>query len=480
MKITNIQHPKIHLDGNNTNPNSEKGDDFFTHLNEYQGLSKNQQKSKDYPNIIIFDEEGNIICDIEDQEDIISGESKILMFPIEETDEIEEIEKTNEVSENKKNHNIDNSNNQIYSIPVLQTKLMSNQSEDMSEYQNKNFIAKIDINASVIEKNINSNELSNISFSEQSVAIGENESNKSVIVPNGKSLDVVQLKEGNESNKSVIVPNGKSLDVVQLKEGNESNKSVIVPNSKFLEGLTVNEKGNEVFVITFVPSVHKSKNILPPKAELKEGINLINNGFNIENTGQVEDFGNQNQDTKQFLEIQKLTIEKNENENISISMFPSVVKELIVAHENNDIVTSAVDQVKISVEVAIQKSKDKIQVKLSPPELGKIEITLEYNKDKVSVIRVLVENKDTLNTLKEGTSILKESLIAIPGAEDAQLSFDVAYDHNQNNQSTNYQEELDFLKANQADHLQIKKLDSINSQNKQGYDKNLNQYNILV
>lgn len=94
------------------------------------------------------------------------------------------------------------------------------------------------------------------------------------------------------------------------------------------------------------------------------------------------------------------------------------------------------EQVKVHIQQLVKSDADRIQIKLSPASLGKVEVTLEISPDKAVQAIVYAEKPETLDMLERDARVLQQAF------EEAGMKFDQDSLMFKHGQSGNSQTEL--------------------------------------
>jgi hypothetical protein len=94
------------------------------------------------------------------------------------------------------------------------------------------------------------------------------------------------------------------------------------------------------------------------------------------------------------------------------------------------------EQVKVHIQQLVKSDTDRIQIKLSPASLGKVEVTLEVSPDKAVQAIVYAEKPETLDMLERDARVLQQAF------EEAGMKFDQDSLMFKHGQSGNSQTEL--------------------------------------
>ncbi len=102
------------------------------------------------------------------------------------------------------------------------------------------------------------------------------------------------------------------------------------------------------------------------------------------------------------------------NEIATVGKFNDISTSKLEAHlkalENQQILRTPMDQVKIKITQGVELGQDKITVKLHPAELGKVDVEMDVDKDGKTHVRIVADRSETLEFLRRDSHDLTKSL----------------------------------------------------------------------
>lgn len=95
---------------------------------------------------------------------------------------------------------------------------------------------------------------------------------------------------------------------------------------------------------------------------------------------------------------------------------------------------SSSNQVAMAVKTAVDNQRSEIVLNMYPENLGSVDIQIEFNEvSKIQSIKILVNNKETLEILEKDRVFLEKTLSEVGKTSDSSLSFNLKDGRNDNN-----------------------------------------------
>lgn len=104
--------------------------------------------------------------------------------------------------------------------------------------------------------------------------------------------------------------------------------------------------------------------------------------------------------------------------------------------ENEQLLKTPIEQIKVKISQGIELGQDKISIKLHPHELGKVDVHMDTDKDGKTQIRIVADKSETLDFLRRDSGDLQRSLKELGVNSDAaNMQFSLNQNQNNNNQN---------------------------------------------